>query len=299
MLDRYLPLVERFVAVSDEGSILNASRRLNISQPALTQSIQKIEALFNCKLFERTKKGVVLTVTGEVLYRRSQLMLEHSNLAQAEISDIVAGRAGSIRIVAGTVWAMRYLPPIVRELQFEFPELTVEIDVSLTPMGLERLHRGEIDLVVGGVHGDLEAEYGFQKELLVKQRYAVGCGPQSDLAHAPNVTISQVAAHPLVLYHDDELLMESVIDALESRPGISFKRAVLTRSVVVALEMALQGPYVVILAEETFRSLIPAGLHVVDLAERLSEFDTAVFYRESLRQTEPFERLLSRLKNVR
>ena len=65
------------------------------------------------------------------------MMLEHSNLAQAEISDIVAGRAVSIRIVAGTVWAMRYLPPIVRELQFEFPELTVEVNVSPTPAGLE------------------------------------------------------------------------------------------------------------------------------------------------------------------
>lgn len=298
MSNRYLPLVERFVAVADEGSILGASRRLNISQPALTQSIHKIEEMFGCKLFERTKKGIILSLTGTVLYERSKRMLEHSNIAKEEISDIVAGRSGSIRIVAGTVWAMRYLPQIVAELQTEFPELTIEIDVSITPVGLERLHRGDADLVVGGVHEDLEIEYGFESELLVKQRYAVGCGPQSELANLKNVSIEQVSKHPLVIYHDDELLMENVIDELEKKPNISFKRAVLTHSVVVALEMAIQGPYVIILAKETFKSFMPAGLHVVELAEPLKEFETAVFYRESLRQTEPFKRLLNLMKAV-
>lgn len=298
MSNTYIVLVERFVTVAQEGSIQAAARKLNLSQPSLTQSVRRIEEIFECKLFERSKRGVILTLTGEVLLRRSLVMLEANALAKVEISDLVAGRTGSIRIAAGTVWGTQYLPSIIRKLQARFSDLKIELDISITKKGLERLHRGEVDLVVGGVFGELEEAAGFSRETLISQRYAVGCSKNSELATATNVSISQVAAYPMVLYQEDELLFTSVLDQIEASKGVIFDLAVKTSSVLVAVEMAIEGPYVLFVAAPLLQRFQSSGMNIVDLNEELSEFQTAMFYRDSLKQTEPFQALLSSLRAI-
>lgn len=298
MVNTYIILVERFVTVAQEGSIQAAARKLNLSQPSLTQSIKRIEEIFECKLFERSKRGVLLTLTGEVLLRRSLVMLEANALANVEISDLVAGRTGSIRIAAGAVWGTLFLPAIVRRLQHRFPGLRIELEISITSNGLERLHRGDVDLVVGGVYGNIEDVAGFSQETLISQQYAVGCSARSDLAQATNVSIEQVATHPMVLYQEDEVLFSSVIDQIEASKGIRFDQAVETKSVLVALEMAIEGPYVLFVAEPLLKRFEFAGLSIVELDEQLDEFQTAMFYRDSLKQAEPFLALLDLLRAV-
>ena len=60
-----LNLIKTFLAVYENKSILLASKKLFISQPAVTKSIQKLEELLGGKLFIRTAKGVVPTKEGE------------------------------------------------------------------------------------------------------------------------------------------------------------------------------------------------------------------------------------------
>lgn len=298
MKSAYITLVERFVTVAQEGSIQAAARKLNLSQPSLTQSIKRIEEIFECNLFERSKRGVVLTLTGEVLLRRSLAILEANALANVEITDLVAGRTGSIRIAAGTVWGTQHLPPIIRKLQVKFPELKIELDICITKNGLERLYRGDVDLVVGGVVGDIDDVGGFSHETLISQRYAVGCGKGSALATATNVSISQVAEFPVVLYQEDEVLFTNVLNQMETLKGVTFDFAVKTSSILAAVEMTIEGPYVLFVASALLERFQSSGLSIIDLDEKLNEFQTAMFYRDSLRQTEPFQALLSSLKAV-
>lgn len=296
MSDRYLVLVKRFVTVAEVGSIQRAAVELGLSQPSLTQSIKRIEEIFECKLFERTKRGVILTLTGEKLLHRSRTILQHSNLAQAEISDLVRGRTGSLRISAGTAWGTCFLPAIIRDLQQKFPELKVELDITLTHLGRERLYRGELDLFVGAVYGELSLHEGFMHQMLCKQHYALGCGPDSPLADAESVSFRDLADLPVVIYHEDELLMSNVINRIEREHKISLNVAVQTKSLLAALQIVREGPYVGFMAETILQRFSSSGIQTVNLQDPLYEFDTAVFYRDSLRQTEPFKHLLAALR---
>ncbi len=296
MTDRYLVLVERFVTVAQIGSIQRAAVELGLSQPSLTQSIKRIEEIFECKLFERTKRGVILTLTGEKLFHRSKSILEHSNLAQEEISDLVGGRTGSLRISAGTAWGTCFLPSIIRDLQQQFPELKVELDITLTHLARERLYRGELDLFVGAIYGELSSHEGFTHQLLCKQHYALGCGPNSPLADAKSVSFRDLAGLPVVIFHDDELLMSNVINRIEREHKVSLNVAVQTKSILAALQIVLEGPYIVFMAETILQQFSSSGIRTVNLQDPLYEFDTAVFYRDSLRQTEPFKQLLTALR---
>ena len=60
-----------FVAVAEEGSFSHAAEREHVSQPSLSQQIQKLEAELGERLFDRMKRAVKLTSHGEVFLRRA------------------------------------------------------------------------------------------------------------------------------------------------------------------------------------------------------------------------------------
>ncbi|NRA87391.1 MAG: LysR family transcriptional regulator, partial [Rhizobiales bacterium] len=108
MTTPYLKLVHRFVTVVEQKSIHRAAKKLNISQPSLSQSIKNIESYYECLLLERTKRGVFLTEPGKRLYKHSCKILELGSFMHQEITDLISGRTGKLRISAGTAWGNCY-----------------------------------------------------------------------------------------------------------------------------------------------------------------------------------------------
>ena len=78
-----------FIKVADLGSLVSASKDLNVSQPSITRAIQILETNLEKKLFERSKKGVKLTKEGQIFYLNSKSIISHNdtvfeNLKQLE-----------------------------------------------------------------------------------------------------------------------------------------------------------------------------------------------------------------------
>ena len=69
--------LEYFHEIAATGSINEAARRLNMSQPPLSYQIKQLEAELNVKLFERTRAGVTLTEAGKLLYDRTENILSY------------------------------------------------------------------------------------------------------------------------------------------------------------------------------------------------------------------------------
>lgn len=297
MPDQFLNLVKRFVTVAEVGSIQGAAKALNLSQPSLTQSIKRIEEMYACKLFERTKKGVILTITGERLYLRSKNIIDQGTLAREEIQDIVTGGTGVLRITAGTAWGSCFLPPIIRDLHGKFPELKIELDIGLTPIALERLYRGDVDLVLGEMKQKDAPPEGFIKQHLLQQHYTVGCNHQSSLAHADTVSPEELIEFPIVMFHEDSHVVSNVIGPIEKKLGRKFSVVVQTKSLLAAIGMVVEGPFIVFLTKPILELFTSSGIRIVNLDRPLFEFETGMAYRESLRQTEPFEHLLTTLRN--
>ncbi len=297
-MSEYNTLTQRFVAVATARTLQEAAETLSISQPALTQSIKKIEAIHGSQLFERTKKGMVLTVAGKLLLKRSSEILRQAKLAQMEIEDVLHGGAGTLRIAAGTAWGHCFLPKILSELQTEFDGLRVELDIALTEQALPRLIDGDVDLVLGAMNPDFSVPEPFQSKPLIQLNFAAGCGPNSDLAERDWISVAELAGAPIVVYEDDEQLMKRVIKALEKEAGCEFKIAMKTKSLLAALEMVATGRYIVFLVEP-FLSKIPGmGVRILNLNRELHSFQTNAYYRESLTRTRPFRKLLSEILKV-
>lgn len=63
--------LEYFREIADTGSINEAARRLNMSQPPLSYQLRQLEEELNVRLFERSRQGVALTEAGKLLYSRA------------------------------------------------------------------------------------------------------------------------------------------------------------------------------------------------------------------------------------
>ena len=79
--------LKAFQAVCRTGSITRASELIHLSQPALTRQIQELESYCGCKLFERTRHGIVLTDEGELLQVRAEEMLSLAERTRRELKE--------------------------------------------------------------------------------------------------------------------------------------------------------------------------------------------------------------------
>ncbi|WP_068163049.1 LysR family transcriptional regulator [Rhodococcus phenolicus] len=83
-MDVELRHLRAFTAVAESRSFTVASRRLLITQPALTRTIQQLERILDVKLLERTSRSVDLTEVGRTFQARAQVLLRDLDLAIAE-----------------------------------------------------------------------------------------------------------------------------------------------------------------------------------------------------------------------
>ena len=76
-----------FYIVAECESITKASNELFISQPAVTKQIKKLEELLGCDLFIRTKKGLILTDSGKMIYSDIKNAIKSFELAEKRIMN--------------------------------------------------------------------------------------------------------------------------------------------------------------------------------------------------------------------
>ncbi|WFT98723.1 LysR substrate-binding domain-containing protein [Bradyrhizobium barranii] len=89
-----------FIAAAEERSFTLAARRLNLSQPPLSQHIQTLEAELKTQLLHRTSRRVELTKAGEALLGRGRAILQQIKLAEDEVQSIGAGLIGTLDVGA-------------------------------------------------------------------------------------------------------------------------------------------------------------------------------------------------------
>lgn len=134
-----------FCCVAEHESITLASEKLFISQPAVSQSILRLEETVGCALFLRTPKGVKLTAEGRILYQYASAGIAAFSEGEHRLTAMLRLDIGEIRIGASDMTLEFCLLPYLEKFHKKYPNINIAITNNPTPQTLELLRQGKID----------------------------------------------------------------------------------------------------------------------------------------------------------
>ncbi|MEB6377803.1 LysR substrate-binding domain-containing protein [Leclercia adecarboxylata] len=186
-----------FVAVAQQGTLGRAAETLNLSQPALSKTLNELEQLTGTRLFERGRLGAQLTLVGEQFLTHAVKVLDALNTAGQSLTrrNDVAGDV--VRIGALPTAALGILPAVIGQFHKQQRNITLQVATMNNTMLLAGLKSGELDLGIGRM-SDPELMSGLNYELLFLESLKLVVRPRHPILH-DTVTLSRVMEWPVVV----------------------------------------------------------------------------------------------------
>lgn len=135
-------------ALRDGGSLVEAAKRLHLTQSALSHQLKDIEDKLGLTLFVRKTKPIRFTRAGEHILELADKIipqLEHTSL---EIKKLAGGQAGRLHMAIECHSCFDWLMPAINSFRDQWPEVEIDLMASFHFEPLPALARGELDLVV-------------------------------------------------------------------------------------------------------------------------------------------------------
>ena len=189
-----------FLAVAQHGSLQKASGALSITQPAVSKTLKELEALLAVRLFDRGRRGAVLTRQGEAFARHAGASV--SALREAVASVAPAHHASDVVTlgVLPTV-APQLMPALLLQLDATGIGTSLRIHTASNPTLLMQLRQCELDLVIGRF-AEPAHMLGLSFEHLYADRLVLAVQPGHPLLKDP-----ALRANPLAHLHDFTVIL--------------------------------------------------------------------------------------------
>ena len=139
------------LAVAQTGSFSRAAEHCHVSQPSLSQQIQKLEDELGERLFDRLPRKIRLAPAGELFLPRAQRVIEEIDLAQREVRESEGQLRGSLTIGVLPTIAPYLLPPVICAFSQKHPRVEVIVQEDTTARLLQLGSACEIDLLVASL----------------------------------------------------------------------------------------------------------------------------------------------------
>ena len=186
-----------FVAVAQQGTLGRAAETLNLSQPALSKSLNELEQLTGTRLFERGRLGAQLTLVGEQFLTHAVKVLDALNSAGQALNRKEGLNNDIVRIGALPTAALGILPTVIGQFHKQQKDITLQVATMNNTMLLAGLKSGEIDIGIGRM-SDPELMSGLHYELLFLESLKLVVRPGHPLLQE-TVTLSRVMEWPVVV----------------------------------------------------------------------------------------------------
>jgi DNA-binding transcriptional LysR family regulator len=178
-----------FVVLADELHFGRASKRLFVSQPALSKQIRRLEEKVGGALFTRTRRKVEITEAGRVLLAGADKVLREDEAALSLAKEAVLGRAGTLRIGFGIASVSEILPRTILRFRKTYSQVELKMRDMSTPAQIAALVEGSIDIGIVRLpiaHTELDSLPLFHEQLVVATSGSLSYNSRQGLAALRN-----------------------------------------------------------------------------------------------------------------
>ncbi|MEL4358637.1 MULTISPECIES: LysR substrate-binding domain-containing protein [unclassified Luteococcus] len=259
--------LQYFDAVAGTCHFGRAAERLHLAQPALSQSIRRLESELGVALFTRTTRQVCLTAAGESFHSDVRRLLADLDRSVERARNISEGSQGLLRIGFTGTSAYSQLPLVARMVRAALPEVTLDVHADmLTPRQLQALLDGRLDL--GVLRGPV-SEPNILTRSIAQERLLLALPHDHRLVPEPALGMADLRAEPFITYSAE---MSTVNEAvLASCRRADFAPRVAHRAPGTAALLALVSAGLgIALVPDSARAIQPRGVVIRELPDTAS-----------------------------
>jgi len=225
--------IETFLWVVTLGSFRGAGQRLNTTQPAISQRIAQLERELGVKLLNRDHRFVSPTPSGRQLMVYAEKLIGLRAEMMAEVGERSAMR-GVLRLGVAETIVHTWLPRLIKSVNTAHPNLSLEIEVDITPNLTARLLEQEIELAF--LVGPLSAA-GVRNRVLCDYPVGVLASPSLGLGNGA-LKIQDLAKFPIITFPRKSQPYE-IVRSLFNRPDLPPIRLHASASLATVIHMAV------------------------------------------------------------
>ena len=210
--------IRAFIAVAELSAFHEAALQLNISQPALSRRIQKLEETLDVKLLHRSTRRVELTTVGRDFLPKARQVLASLESALLTIGEIADRHYGQINIACVPTAAYYFVPSVIKAFNSWFPQIRVRILDEGANAVLQSVINGDAELGLN-LLGAQEPELEF--EPLLKEPFVLACREDHPLASKIKVEWPDLEPYPFITagrVSGNRLILDTGLAASQWRP---------------------------------------------------------------------------------
>mgnify|MGYP000849749526 CR=1 FL=1 len=200
-----------FCAVVDQGSFHRAADALNISPPALSLSIKKLESELGVTLLERKPGGILPTSFGNCLYTSAQAIQANVEAAVDQLNRIRGIGNGRVNVGLLPYGIPSAMGELIGRFCDRYPGLRVQTALGSYGYLVGRLNEGELDFMVS--ESEAPASRQVVHEPLFRLRYGLVVGQKHPLAGRRNLSLARVMDYRLAYASTWRFVLENWEDA--------------------------------------------------------------------------------------
>jgi len=264
------------------GSFTKAASKLFITQPALSNYINKLEEELGVRLFDRSSNPLVLTYAGKQYLKRAKVILSQIEDMKREMRDITHHMVGQLRIGFPSERIIYMLPLILAPFKAQYPGIKVEVITGPGHRLVENLRAGEVDFVflpAWHSYKDIAQRKISEEELILVT--ARGCLKKEHFLNRESGVINWrgIADMPLITLKKGHALRDSV-EVLCKNAGVKPNIVFESHSNMLSYRLAAQGLGIAIIPEITLE-LMKGSMEaeVFHLSERPVTWEVFALYR--------------------
>ena len=265
-----------FIMVANEGSLLRASKRLDISQPALSVAIKNLEQELGAPLFFTFGRKRELTDEGHRLLADAKILMSDYQKALDNVQRFKDNPTGQIRLglppLMGTCFFGDVLPSFARK----YPN----IKISIVEEGVVKIDKmiedGDLDMALS-----LQRERGanFEQHHFTSQRNVVLVNEEHPLAHRTSLTVADLREERFVFFNENFLLHKQLL-ACCKEAGFFPKFSLLTSQWDFMVEVVSHNQGISILPKPIYETSPRKNIVTIPLTDNMRFWNLVIVWNK-------------------
>lgn len=187
-----------FIAVAQEANFSRAAEKLHISQPPLSQQIQKLEEDLGVHLIERGTRPVRLTEAGKFFYQQAQGLVDQFDQFLDKTQKMAQGEEGAITVAFVSSSTYELMPRILRSFRKLYPGVSLNLIEKNTPQQLESLRNKQINV---GIGRPFPEDTEIASDWILDESVVVAVPSEHSWANKSSVSLTALASEDMINFY--------------------------------------------------------------------------------------------------